>query len=127
MSVDNQSRVKVTVNTEYLPAHSDPAKANYAFAYHITIHNRGDEGVRLLSRHWLITDGNQQLQEVRGEGVVGQQPHIPAGESYSYSSGCLLTTPVGCMEGSYHMETDDGHFFDIPIPLFSLSVPGTVN
>ncbi len=123
----NQSRVEVQVRTEYLPSHSDPDKENYAFAYHITIRNRSDCGIRLLSRHWYITDGNKHQQEVQGDGVIGQQPHIPSGESYAYSSGCLLATPVGCMEGSYQMETDDGRRFDATIPLFSLRVPGAVN
>ena len=125
--MDHQRRVEVRVQTEYLPSHSDPKKDNYAFAYHITLLNRGDEGVRLLSRHWFITDGNKHQQEVQGDGVIGQQPHILPGQSYSYSSGCLLATPVGCMEGSYMMETDQGTLFSIPISLFSLRVPGAVN
>ncbi|MCL6271804.1 Co2+/Mg2+ efflux protein ApaG [Sansalvadorimonas sp. 2012CJ34-2] len=125
--MDNQHRVEVRVKTEFLPSQSDPKKGNYAFAYHITIFNRCDDGVRLLSRHWFITNGNKHQQEVQGDGVIGQQPHILPGESYSYSSGCLLETPVGCMEGSYLMETDQGRLFHAEIPMFSLRVPSAVN
>ncbi|CAM3543274.1 Co2+/Mg2+ efflux protein ApaG [Parendozoicomonas haliclonae] len=119
--------IEVTVETEYLSAQSQPDKQQFAFAYHITIHNRGQIGAQLLSRHWFIINGDHQQEEVQGEGVVGQQPHISPGSSYSYTSGCILATPVGCMTGSYRMVNDEGEEFETPIPLFSLQVPGVVN
>lgn len=121
----------VAVVTTYLPGHSKPELGQYAFAYTITISNEGDVPVQLLSRHWVITDADSGVQEVRGEGVVGEQPLIPPGKSFRYTSGATLTTPVGCMEGSYtmvHRGTDEqepspnGHF-EVPIPAFSLHTP----
>jgi len=123
--------VRVTVVTTYLPGHSQPDLDQYAFAYTITISNEGDVPVQLLSRHWVITDADNSVQEVRGEGVVGEQPLIPPGKSFRYTSGATLATPVGCMEGSYTMvsrDTDDqaatanGHS-EVPIPAFSLHTP----
>ncbi len=124
-----QSRrlIEIRVEAEYLQEQSRPAKDQYAFAYHITILNNGDIGARLLSRNWVIVDGDQHQENVQGDGVVGQQPHILPGASYSYSSGCILATPVGCMKGSYTMLDDSGELFDARIPLFSLRVPGAVN
>ncbi len=121
-----ENPVSVSVETEYLPSRSQPAQSRYAFAYHITIANHGDEIVQLISRHWQITDGNNQLQEVMGEGVVGEQPEIAPGSSYNYSSGVLLETPVGTMEGSYQMINPGGEF-DAPIAPFMLSVPGALH
>ena len=124
-----QSRrlIEVTVEAEYLEKQSRPAKSQFAFAYHVTIHNHGDSGAKLLSRHWIIVDGDQLQEEVRGEGVVGEQPHLIPGSSYSYTSSCILSTPVGCMRGSYQMLDDSGELFDAQIPLFSLRVPSIVN
>ena len=125
--MDSHRLIDVHVETEFLPERSNPAKNQFSFAYHITIANRGTLGAKLLTRHWYIVDGDQKLQEVQGDGVVGQQPHILPGASYSYSSGCILSTPVGCMHGSYQMLDDTGEFFDVRIPLFSLRVPHAVN
>ncbi|UTW44930.1 Co2+/Mg2+ efflux protein ApaG [bacterium SCSIO 12696] len=119
--------IQVTVQTEYLANQSEPKRNRYAFAYHITVTNLGDESVQLLSRHWHITDGNNQRQEVQGIGVVGEQPHISPATSYHYTSGVILETPVGTMAGSYQMTTPDGDTFDATIPLFVLAAPGAVH
>ena len=119
--------IEVTVRCEYRADSSDPAASRYAFAYHITISNRSAEHAQLISRHWIITDGNERRQEVRGLGVVGVQPRIPPGESYQYTSGAMLETAVGTMEGSYRMVRDDGREFSVPIPAFRLAVPHAVN
>jgi len=127
----SRTQVVVTVVTTYLPGHSRPDQNQYAFAYTITISNESDVPVQLLSRHWLITDADNAVQEVRGEGVVGEQPRIPPGKSYRYTSGATLATPVGCMEGSYTMvRLDDqpgspteADRFEVPIPAFSLHTP----
>lgn len=119
--------IAVSVKTEYLPFQSEPAQSRYAFAYHITIANHGNQMVKLLSRHWRITDANNELQEVQGVGVVGQQPDIAPGASYHYSSGVMLKTLVGTMEGSYQMIGANGDEFDAPIPPFMLSVPGALH
>lgn len=119
--------VKVTVQTEYLVAQSAPDVNRYAFAYHITIANTGNQAVQLLTRHWRITDGNDRQQEVRGTGVVGEQPRIEPGASYHYSSGLVLGTPVGAMLGSYQMVDPDGATFEAPVPLFVLSAPGAIH
>jgi ApaG protein len=127
----NPSLVGVNVLTTYLPSHSLPEEDQYTFAYTITISNAGDVPVQLLSRHWIITDADGDAQEVRGEGVVGEQPVIESGQSLRYTSGATLATPVGCMEGSYYMvvrepmEIDprDLPTFEVPIPAFSLHTP----
>jgi ApaG protein len=127
----NPSLVGVNVLTTYLPSHSLPEEDQYTFAYTITISNAGDVPVQLLSRHWIITDADGDVQEVRGEGVVGEQPVIESGQSFRYTSGATLATPVGCMEGSYYMvvrepmEIDprDLPTFEVPIPAFSLHTP----
>ena len=127
----NPSLVGVNVVTTYLPSHSQPEEGHYTFAYTITISNAGDMPVQLLSRHWLITDADGDVQEVRGEGVVGEQPVIAPGEAFRYTSGATLATPVGCMEGSYFMvvrepmEIDPADLptFEVPIPAFSLHTP----
>lgn len=125
--MSDSSAIKIDVVTRYLPDQSSPAENRFVFAYTITISNRGDDAVRLLSRHWRITDANNRVQEVRGEGVVGEQPLIAAGESYTYTSGSMLETPVGTMEGSYQMIGTDGQRFDAPIPVFSLAQPGALH
>jgi ApaG protein len=127
----NPSLVGVNVLTTYLPSHSQPEEGHYTFAYTITISNAGDMPVQLLSRRWLITDADGDVQEVRGEGVVGEQPVIAPGEAFRYTSGATLATPVGCMEGSYFMvvrepmEIDPADLptFEVPIPAFSLHTP----
>lgn len=114
--------IHITVEVRHLPKQSQ-ADDQYAFAYQITINNHGDQSVQLISRHWIITDANEEQQEVRGLGVIGEQPHIAPGESYQYTSGAVLQTPTGTMEGSYHMICADGTGWDVPIPAFLLAVP----
>src|SRR5690606_20558068 len=96
----------------------------YVFSYTITIRNEGTVPARLLTRHWIITDANGKTQDVRGEGVVGEQPYLKPGQGFRYSSGTVIETPVGSMQGSYQMLADDGHKFDAPIPAFRLAIPG---
>lgn len=125
MDIDYPIHIKI--ETRYMAAQSAPEENRYAFAYTITITNQGERRVQLLSRHWLITDGNNQVQEVQGEGVVGEQPIIEPGESYRYTSGALLDTAVGSMEGSYQMIDETGETFDAPIPTFALTQPGALH
>ena len=120
-------QVEVSVRCEYRPEGSKPEARRFAFAYHITISNVGQQFAQLISRHWVITDGNQRKQEVRGLGVVGEQPRIAPGQSFSYTSGAVLETAVGTMEGSYRLVRDDGREFSVPIPAFRLAVPHAVN
>jgi ApaG protein len=119
------ARYEFTVSAQprYLPQHSDPQGGRYVFAYTIRIINTGEVAAKLLSRHWIITDSNQHIEEVRGPGVVGEQPHLDPGASYEYTSGCPLETPVGTMRGSYQCVADDGTQFEAPIPEFVLSMP----
>ncbi|TBU76378.1 Co2+/Mg2+ efflux protein ApaG [Pseudomonas daroniae] len=124
---DSRYQIDVSVFTRYLPEQSQPQQNRFAFAYDVTIVNKGELPAQLLSRHWLITDGNGQVQEVRGAGVIGEQPLIEPGASHSYSSGTLLTTQVGTMQGSYQMVADDGQHFDAPIAPFLLAVPGALH
>ncbi len=119
--------IRVNVETDYIAAQSDPGNRRFVFAYTITIENAGDIAARLLTRHWLITDANGHRQEVRGEGVVGEHPHLEPGESFQYTSGAILETPVGSMEGSYRMVADDGQHFEAPIAAFSLAMPGLMH
>jgi len=119
--------IAIEVSTDYVDEQSDPTSDRYVFAYTITIANRGEVAARLLSRHWLITDGNGKVQEVTGDGVVGEQPHLNPGEQFRYSSGAVLETPVGAMQGKYRMQADNGMDFDAPIPAFTLAVPGLLN
>lgn len=115
--------IHIKVVTQYLSQQSDPARRSYAFAYTITITNERPEAVQLLSRHWIISDQNNKVEEVRGSGVVGQQPLIQPGQSYQYSSGAVIETETGDMRGSYTMITASGERFEAPIPLFILAVP----
>ena len=115
--------IQVTVNTAYIPEQSDPAADRYVFAYTINIANQGTAAAQLISRHWIITDSEQQTQEVRGLGVVGEQPFLRPGESFEYTSGTAISTPVGTMRGSYQMVAEDGQKFDAEIPEFTLSMP----
>lgn len=119
--------VRITVAPRYVPEQSEPEKAHYLFAYHVTIRNDGDQTVQLMSRHWIITDGEGKVEEVRGPGVVGYQPKLAPGEQFQYTSGCPLTTPVGTMHGSYQMVTESGEEFDARIEPFRLAVPRALN
>lgn len=113
--------IKISARSQYQPEQSSPAEGRYVFAYTITIENQGDAPARLLDRHWIITDAEGQAQEVRGQGVIGEQPHLQPGERYQYTSGAILPTPLGSMHGSYGMIGDDGIRFEAPIPVFSLT------
>ena len=117
----------IETRAQFVPGESDPVNNRYVFAYTITIRNHGDEAGRLVSRHWWVTDGQGEVQEVQGPGVVGQQPRIPPGDSFRYTSAALLPTPVGAMHGHYDFETDEGEAFEVPIPAFSLWVPTAVH
>ncbi len=118
--------IEIEVEPRFLPEHSDPDSAEYTFAYTVTVRNHGEHSVQLLARHWIITDGNNQVREVKGAGVVGQQPHIGPGKSYRYSSGAILATKTGTMEGSYQMRADTGEQFDAAIPAFGLIHPDSL-
>ncbi|MDH4276269.1 MAG: Co2+/Mg2+ efflux protein ApaG [Gammaproteobacteria bacterium] len=117
----------VDVQTSYLADQSVPDLNRYVFAYTVTIRNQGAVPAKLLSRHWIITDARGRTQEVRGMGVVGEQPHIKPGEGFQYTSGTVLETPVGSMEGTYQMITDGGDAFDATIPAFTLSTPRSLH
>ncbi|MBC8210082.1 MAG: Co2+/Mg2+ efflux protein ApaG [Gammaproteobacteria bacterium] len=117
------NNIQINVKTRYIEEQSNPDKDYYVFAYTITIMNKGDQPARLLNRHWVITDSNHKVQEVRGEGVVGEQPHLKPGEQFVYTSGTMLETSVGTMRGSYEMKADDGVMFDADVQEFVLSTP----
>jgi ApaG protein len=117
----------INVRPQYLVEHSDPDEEKYVFAYTVTIRNTGEHTAQLISRHWIITDGNNAVEEVRGAGVVGEQPVLKPGEAFEYTSGCPLPTPVGSMRGSYQCVADDGTAFEAPIPEFVLSTPRTLH
>ena len=121
------STIEVLVKTHYMPNQSVPLEHRYVYTYTITIANKGAVPAQLISRHWRITDANEKLQEVQGMGVVGEQPHLKPGESYTYTSGVILETETGIMEGTYHMRTEDGVMFDAPIPAFALVPPHAVH
>lgn len=120
---NTEHRIIVQVKTEYLAEQSSPRDHRFVFAYHINISNQGTQAAKLLTRHWVITDGEARTEEVRGDGVIGEQPHIAAGASYSYSSGAVLKTPVGSMHGSYGMIDEQGTAFEAQIHAFRLAVP----
>ena len=115
--------IKVSARVVFVPDQSDAEQGRYVFAYTITITNTGKAAARLLSRHWIITDSNNEVQEVKGQGVVGEQPLVKPGESFEYTSGTAIATAVGTMRGSYQMVAEDGTHFDAPIPEFTLSMP----
>jgi ApaG protein len=119
--------IAIDVATNYIDDQSEPESDRYVFAYTITISNNGELPARLISRHWVITDANGKVQEVTGDGVVGEQPHLNPGEVFRYSSGAVLETPVGAMQGLYRMEADNGVNFDAPIAPFTLAVPGLLH
>lgn len=116
-------RIQVVVQVRHVAEQSDEADERYVFAYTITLTNEGDRAVQLLSRHWIITDANNHVQEVKGKGVVGEQPVIEPGQSFEYTSGTVLATQVGTMAGSYQMQVVGGEVFEVPIPQFVLSIP----
>lgn len=119
--------IRVAVDAQYSPAHSHPSNQQWFFLYTIRITNEGKETVQLISRHWLITDANDRVEEVRGLGVVGHQPVLAPGESFEYTSGCPLSTPFGSMKGTYHMVTDRGERFETEIAAFYLQGPYSVH
>jgi ApaG protein len=119
--------VRVEVESQYAPNHSQPFQSQWFFHYTVKITNEGDDTVQLLSRHWIITDATGHTDEVHGDGVVGEQPTLSPGESFQYTSGCPLPTPSGLMRGSYSMVTEDGDHFDVEIAPFALHEPYTVH
>jgi ApaG protein len=119
--------IEVRVESRYVPEQSDPERGGWLFAYTVRIANKGEETVQLISRHWIITDGNGNVEEVRGPGVVGAQPVLRPGEAFEYTSACPLRTDFGTMHGTYQMLTEDGEYFDAEISAFSLSTPYAVN
>ena len=123
----NSSDINVSVETEYLAKQSNPDENHFAFAYHITITNNSSYGIVLLHRHWIIIDANEQRQEVKGAGVIGEQPLIPTNTDYKYSSGTVLNTPIGTMQGSYQMVDEFGAALDVPIAPFLLALPNQVH
>ena len=127
MTASDKHQIQIDVRTSYLPGQSEPGQNRYVFAYTITITNAGSVPARLVTRHWISTDANEQKREVHGEGVVGEQPYLLPGTSFQYTSGTILETPVGTMQGSYQMVADDGTAFDAEIPSFTLSIPRTLH
>ena len=127
MNEISEYNTTVSIETCYIPEQSDPDNDRFAFAYTITIKNEGSVSAKLLSRHWIITDADGSTQEVRGDGVVGEHPHLKPGEDFEYTSGTLLDTPVGSMQGSYQMLADDGKEFECPIAPFTLSMPNKLH
>ncbi|HFD80278.1 MAG TPA: Co2+/Mg2+ efflux protein ApaG [Gammaproteobacteria bacterium] len=126
MSSDDY-KIDIEVETRYVEEQSLPEQNHYVFTYTITIRNSGTVPAQLLRRHWVITDANNRVQEVRGEGVVGEQPHLKPGEHFRYTSGTMLETPVGSMRGAYHMIADNGVEFEAEIPVFTLAIPRTLH
>lgn len=127
MADNERYQFTVTVETAYLREQSTPEENQFVFAYTISITNTGAVPATLLRRHWVITDANNKVQEVRGDGVVGEQPHLRPGQTFQYTSGAILETPVGCMEGTYDIVADDGTEFASPIPVFNLSTPNMLH
>ena len=119
--------IKVSVETQYLEEQSDSMEDRHVFVYTVTIENKGDTSAQLISRHWIITDSNQKVQEVKGEGVVGEQPYLHPGTRFSYTSGTVLETPLGTMRGSYQMLAEDGSEFEAEIKEFLLSAPRIIH
>ena len=121
------AHIDVGVETQYIEDQSSPEENRFVFSYTITIRNTGSLAAKLLTRHWIINDANGNVQEVHGEGVVGEQPYLRPDEFFEYTSGTVIETPVGSMEGSYQMITDDGFAFDANIPVFTLSLPNALH
>jgi ApaG protein len=127
MENETLNHINVQVETDYMESQSQPEQQRFVFSYTVTISNQGQIPARLMNRHWIITDANGKVQEVRGEGVVGEQPHLKPGETFRYTSGTVLDTPVGSMHGSYDMVDGLGNHFDALIPAFSLARPGSLH
>jgi ApaG protein len=127
MEHDHAYRVEVDVATRYLDRQSEPERSRYVFAYTIDLHNTGSVPAQLVARHWVITDANGKVHEVTGEGVIGQQPWLQPGEHFRYTSGAVLETDLGLMQGSYAMLAEDGTEFQAPVPVFALTVPRTLH
>ncbi len=119
--------IQVKVTTQYIEAESNSEASRFVFAYTISIENQGDIAAKLLSRHWIITDANNRVQEVKGKGVIGEQPYLRPGQAFQYTSGTMLETPVGSMQGTFQMIADDDHHFDAVIEPFSLALPRMLN
>ena len=124
---ETKHKISVQAKAQFIPGESDPDEKRYVFAYKITITNTGTVAAQLISRHWIITDANGQVQEVKGDGVVGEQPLLQPTQSFEYTSGTAIATPVGTMRGSYQMVGDDGVKFDAVIPEFTLAMPRTLH
>lgn len=120
-------QIEIDAVSQYLDSQSHPAHGRYVFAYTMRIRNTGDTAARLVARHWIITDAHGKVQEVRGEGVVGEKPRLSPGEAFSYTSAAMIETPVGTMRGEYRMVADDGESFDAEIPQFTLAIPRTLH
>lgn len=127
MKTAPKHNIRVDVESGFIEEQSAPEQARFVFGYTITISNQGSIPAKLLNRHWVITDANGKVEEVRGKGVVGDQPHLQPGQQYRYSSGAILETPVGAMEGDYEMIDELGEHFVAPIPVFSLRTPNSIN
>jgi len=125
--MENLYKIDISVATEYLEYQSMPNMNKYAFSYKVTIKNLGKIPVKLISRHWIITDANENIEEVKGLGVIGEQPRLKTNEFFTYTSGTIISTPIGTMHGTYQMIADNGYQFDAKIPLFSLKVPKILN
>ena len=123
----NNYDIEIGVDTTYVADQSQPEQERYVFAYHITITNCGTQAAQLISRHWVITDATGHIEEVKGEGVIGEQPKLEPGESFKYTSAAMIATPVGTMHGSYQMLAADGNHFDAPITAFRLSMPNILH
>jgi ApaG protein len=121
------NKIDIVVKPLYIAEQSDPKNNHFVFSYTVTIHNSGTTPAKLLSRHWIITDGDGQVQEVKGEGVIGEQPHLQPGEGFQYTSGTFMNTPFGTMHGSYQMINDAGEKFEANIPSFQLIAPNTLH
>ncbi len=127
MSASKPQQIRVEAIAQFVPEQSEPAAGRYVFAYRITISNQGKQPAQLLTRHWIITDSDGLVQEVRGVGVIGEQPQLAPGASFAYTSGCVIATPVGTMRGSYRIRTEDGQLFDTEIPEFLLAESGALH
>jgi ApaG protein len=125
--MSEKNKVLVEATPQYIEAQSSPEQNRFVFAYTVTITNVGAVAARLLTRHWLITDANGKVQEVNGEGVVGEHPYLNPGDSFRYTSAAMIETPVGVMQGKYQMQSDNGDCFSAPIPKFTLSIPRTLH
>ena len=124
---EDRHKIRVEVETSYLEDQSEPRERRFVFAYTITIRNEGEVPAKLMTRHWVITDADGHVREVRGDGVVGEQPYLLPGQGFRYSSGAVLETPVGAMHGSYQMHTSEGTMFDADIATFPLAMPHSLN